>query len=316
MSTLYLGRGAYAGSGVEVTWGTAVTRTRWEYVTGPGLKRTRSRAVVDHMHGPSFGPNVRHQHLVSDRVAGSLAFRAHYGSTFLQRMLEAATGGTPATTGSETPWTHAFTLAAALPALTIEQGSGTGHAEVFSGCRVNRLTLGIGVGELMSVNADIIGKTSGGPVALGSPSLPTVTMPAWMSHHHAGVLSWNSVNYTVKRAEFVIDNKLAEREGLGSLNAVQIDRSALAEVMVRVTLNRLNNNFHTAHFADTESDGSLTFTSGAHSLAFAFHNATIDEYDAPASSVGPIEESVTFRCFSDGTDEGLKFTLINGNETV
>lgn len=317
MSIPYLGYGAYLGSGEESVYGTAVARDRWTRVNSVGIRRARTKQTVDDITsvGSTF-PNVRHVFTASDRVSGSFVFNASYDSTFLQRQLYHAMGAV--NTSGTGPYTHVYTTDLDLPAgQTLEQGAGNSYAEVFEGCKVNRLTLDVEPGRLMTCSVDVIGETSGGPTTQGSPS--QVANPVWINPVHGGQFTFNSVSYTIKRFQLTIDNKLSERDQIGSLETLEPARTARAEYTIQVVLERVSNALHTAYLNDTQADAQIVFQNipAAKSITFDLMNAMIMEYDPPAvSQVGPLEESVTFRGFADSSDGGLQITLVNGNSAA
>lgn len=315
MSLPYQGRGAYIGAGEESTWGTAVALTRYARATNVGIRRNRTLQRVPHLVAASGSANAQHRFTASDRVSGGFGFLAAYNDHFFGMILKHALGGL-ATSGAG-PYAHVFTPEAALPnGLTLKQGMGTGYSETFEGCQINRLTLSVAANGIMACAVDVIGETSGGAAAVGTATYATIGADNWIQARQGGTLTWNSAAYRLKSLEVVIDNRLSERDQIGSLNSLEPVRSDLQMITVRCGLERLNDVLHTAYLASTEADdGTITFTgSGNESLVIDFHNAALVEYDPPAvSSVGPLEESLTFECLSDGTNEGIEITLNNDN---
>lgn len=312
----YLGRGAYLGVAEEVTWGTAVARARWTRVSSVGLKRTVTKQVVPHLHGPSAG-NAGQQHftLTTDRVAGSVSFPVSVDDYVFSTFLKHAFGAV--STSGTGPYTHAITPAESLPVgLTLEEGRGTQHAQVIEGCQITRLTIAgqVGGGPI-TCTADFIGETTGGATTVGSP---TFTTPVWLEPRHTGQLTWNSVAYDFKSFEVIIDNHLEEVEKIQSANAAGIERGQPTEFLVRITRVRTSNALQDAYEARTQAGGSFAITNGTKSITFTLYNAIIDEYSGPdaVSNFGQLEESITFRCFADSTDEAIEVSLVNANSAV
>lgn len=318
MAIPFLGAGLAIGIGEESTWGTAVARARWERATSSGLRRTFVREAVGGLgvNGPSL--NQFHTFTSRNRVGGSLAFFAQYNSYGLSTLLKHAMG-TVGTTGAGDPYMHTYQLRKALPTgLTIEVTTAD-YAEVFEGCKVNRLILTHDVGALPRVEADIIGETSAGPAAAGSPTYVADADYAYIHQQVGGTLSWNSVEYVIRRLVVTIDNKLEARDQIGSLSTLEPVRGAHQEVTFAVDIERTVNTLHTAYLAGTASDATFTFAASAgRSIAYTLQNAEIFDYDPPAniSSVGPLVQRVTFRGFDDGTDEGLGVVLVNKNSAT
>jgi hypothetical protein len=313
MALPYLGFGSYISIGKEVTWGTAVARTRSVRPITCDLERRIINQVVEDLAGNDASAHESLDYQSAEESGGSFSFYADFGCYGLTALLEQAMGAA-ATSGSG-PYTHEFTLDKdLLNGLTIEQGNGLSEAEVFEGGSINRLIIEAEVGRKVRVTAEVIAETSGGPTTITAPTFIT---SAPVLHHQAGTMTWNSVEYTIQRLVLTIDNKLARRQQLGSHLTKQPARTAKSEVTIQVTLERVSNALKTAHQARTASDLEITFTgSGSNSLAIAAHNTKIWEYRGGPSGVGPITEQLTFRSFSDGTDLGLAVTVVNSNSAV
>jgi hypothetical protein len=314
---LYVGAGAAIGFGTESTWGTAVARARWERATGTGLRRVRTREVVQDLSGTGGGSaNYMHMFTSRDRVRGTLAFNGHYHSYGLTTLLKHAMGS--CTDGGAGPYTHTYTLTATMQTgLTIEMIMGSNYSEVFEGCKVNRLTLTHEIGRPMGVEADIIGQTSGGAASAGTAtynSTYTYVLP-----EQGGSFTWNSVAYVVRRCVVSIDNKLVERDQIGSLNSLEPKRGEKPDVLITLDIERDSDALQTAFLADTESaSATITFTSGSYSIAYTGHNSQIVDYDPPASigGIGPLVQRLTLRCLSNGTNEGLGIVVTNANSAT
>ena len=313
---VYLGAGAAVGFGAESTWGTAVARTRWERSVSTGIRRVRSREVVADLAGPGGGSaNYLHTFTSRDRVRGTIGFNGHMNSYGLTMLLKYAMGSV--TDGGAGPYTHTYTLALSLPTgLTIEQISAN-YGEVFEGCKVNRLTLTHEVGRPMMVEADIIGETSGGATSAGTASF--VSTYDYVQGHHGGSFTWNSVAYTIRRMQITIDNKLIERDAIGTLNSLEPKRGEKTDILCSLDIERDSDALQTAYLADTASTtATMTFTSGSNSIAYTLHNSQIFDYDPPASisGIGPLVQRLTLRGLSDGTNGGLGVVVTNANSTA
>ena len=307
----FLGRGAALGFGVEVDWSTPVARTNWMRVVSAGIDRT-----VDKVPRPHLGTlgatsaNRRSHFLASDMVAGDFEIVASYDDSTLL-LLEYGLGAV-ATTGAG-PFVHTFTLADTLPiGLTVEQIFGTGGAEVYAGCMVTNLGISCAVGEVMRLTGSVIGHTSAGRVAAGTPTYSP--LGASVIHHQAGVFTFNGNTYNLKSMDLTVDNKLATRQQLGTLLTSQPNRSDFMEVGVSVTLEYSTESLQAELYADNQGDATITFTGlGNNVAAFTFQDAYITTVSTPVSGTDVIELSVDFICESDGTDEGLSIAITNDN---
>ena len=309
----FLGRGASLGFGIESTWGTAVARTNWMRVVSTGIDRTIDKVPRPHLGTLGATSANRRSHFsASDMVAGDFEIVASYDDSTLL-LLEYGLGGV-ATTGAG-PFVHTFTLTEALPTgLTIEQIFGTGGAEVYDGCMMTNLGISCAVGEVMRLTGSVVGRTSGGRVAAGTPTYSS--NGASVIHHQAGTFGFNGEVYNLKSMDLTVDNRLGTRQQLGSLLTSRPNRSDFMEVGVSVTLEYSNENLQTALYADTQGDATITFTQGGGSnnvAAFNFQNAYITSVSTPVSGTDVIELTVDFICESDGTDEGLSIAITNDN---
>jgi hypothetical protein len=320
---LYLGRESFVGFGEESTWGTAVSRTRWARVLpgGLGIRRDRPKIPVPDL-GTSGATYVPRQFFVErDRVSGTLRGNASYDEQHVAILLKHALG--QVATSGVGPYTHTLSPELALPAgLTIEKGVGPAagsdnYSEVFEGCKVNRLTLDVAFGGLMTWEADIVGETSGGATTRGTPTLGAAA-PVYVAHHHGATLLWNSVAYSVKSARYVIDNKLAERDKVGSLNTLEPQRSGPPEIVGEFTIERVSNALQAGYLAETQSDAVIVFTDpvNSYTMTWTITNALITEYDTGPDGWGPVEDRVKFTGFRDASKEGGTVVIVNANSTA
>ena len=309
----FLGRGAALGFGVEVDWSTPVARTNWMRVVSAGIDRTVEKVPRPHLGTlGATSANRRSHFLSSDMVAGDFEIIASYDDSTLL-LLEYGLGAV-ATTGAG-PFVHTFTLADTLPiGLTIEQIFGTGGAEVYAGCMVTNLGISCAVGEVMRLTGSVVGHTSAGRVAAGTPTYSS--NGASVIHHQAGIFTFNGNTYNLKSMDLTVDNKLATRQQLGTLLTSQPNRSDFMEVGVSVTLEYSTEALQTELYADDQGDATITFTGlGNNVAAFTFQNAYITTVSTPVSGTDVIELSVDFICESDGTDEGLSIAITNDNSS-
>jgi hypothetical protein len=313
MSIPYVGHASNIGLAQEVTYGTAVSpRTRWMRVTEAGLARRILRQPVEDLAADGLAANERYRVQTGEESGGSIGGWVAFNDHCLTFLLKNALGSI-STTGSG-PYTHTAVMRTALPSLTISQNQGGSVGEVFEGCKINRLTLDVEPGRQMRVSAEIIAETAGGPTTTETPTY--VSTPVWLTHDTAGTLSFDGETYRIQRFSVTIDNRLIRRPALGLQYTLEPARSAKSEVTVQVTLERTTNALQEAHNADTEGDLVLAFTSGTNSLTVTGHNAVPFEWSSTPSGVGPITEQVTFRCFGDGTDEGLSVVVVNANSSA
>lgn len=311
-----MGLGTLLSFGEESTAGTPVSTTIGVRIRSVDMQEKRQYDDVTWLVGSGSTRNVNAEILASTEVAGTIELDACYAGGGLGLLLKHALGSV-STTGSG-PYAHAVSLAAALPTpltMAVERGS-SGADDVFAGVMVNRLTLSCNKGETMRVRAELIGMSAAARTTVTPTALTALASTFLVKHTHAGTLSFNSVSYTLKSLEVVIDNKLARVDQLGSANSDQPAITAHQEITIRATLTGTSNTLQAAHRAQTSSDVSITFTDSPRSLAIVGHNATIREYADPIQGVGIIEQTVTFRCLGDDSDNGILVTLTNANSSV
>lgn len=310
------GLGTQLSLGQEVTAGTPVSTTVGVRIRSVDFQEKRQYDTIPWLVGSGGTRNFNAEILASIDVAGTVELDACYAGGGMGFWLKHALG-TVNTTGAG-PYAHAFTLAAALPVpltVAVERGS-SGADDVFAGCMVNRLTLSCAKGETMRARVELIGMTAAARTTVSPTALTALASTYLVKHTHAGVLAFNSVNYTLKSIEIVIDNKLARVDQLGSAASDQPAITAHQEITIRATLTGTSNALQAAHRAETQSDVTITFSDSPRSLAIVGHNAVVVEYADPIQGVGIVEQTVTFRCLGDDSDNGLLITLTNADSSA
>tara|TARA_Y100000401_G_scaffold113544_1_gene114348 strand:+ start:1017 stop:1799 length:783 start_codon:yes stop_codon:yes gene_type:complete len=256
---------------------------------------------------------MRRKHYIqSDGVSGSFSVEGQYTSIglLIKNLL-----GASSTTGSD-PYTHVYTIGGTLPTgLTIENVRGTGTSEIFEGCRLNSGTFAVSSGGVMTCEFDVIGETGAATprATAGTPSFSATDAP--ILHNHAGSLSWRSATYDLVDLSLTLSNALAARQHLGSTVTKRPLRSDFQSVEMSVTVEVEDQLYHD-FISDVEDDCSITFTSGSNSFAIELQNAYLSSASDPVSDANIVRQSLTFVGQSDGTNEGLKITVVNGNSSA
>lgn len=313
MASIYHGRGAAIGFAVETTYGTAKSPiTNWRPLISSSLTRTIEKVPRPTLRVGTLGAMRRKHYIQSDGVSGSFSVEGQYGSIglLIQNLL-----GASSTTGSD-PYTHVYTIGGTLPTgLTIENVRGTGTSEVFEGCRLNSGTFAVSSGGVMTCEFDVIGETGAATprAAAGTPSFSATDAP--ILHNHAGSLSWRSATYDLVDLSLTLNNALAARQHLGSTVTKMPLRSDFQSVEMSVTV-EVEDQLYADFISDVEDDCSITFTSGSNSFAIELQNAYLSSASDPVSDANIVRQSLTFVGQSDGTNEGLKITVVNGNSSA
>jgi hypothetical protein len=220
--------------------------------------------------------------------------------------------GSAATTGTG-PYTHTYTLGTLPAGLTIENVRGTGTSEIFEGCRINSGTLAVSAGGVMTMDLDVIAETSSARGTAATPSYGAGDTP--VLHSHAGQFSFGGASYDLVDMSLAVNNALARRQLLGSAVTKQPKRNDFQSIELSVTI-EVEDALYAAFLADTQSDATITFTSGSLSAGFTIHNAYLTSASDPVSSAGIISQSLSFMGESDGTDEGLAIAIVNANSSA
>ena len=310
----YTGQNTSFGLGKETTWGTAVARTLQARLISHSLRVIREKEPVNHLIDHS-AINFRHFVPLRSRVEGDLEFFPYYTQKAFAALLQFAMHDDFSTSGSG-PYAHDLVLGRDLPStyagLTVETST-RDFSEVFEGCLVNRFVLEQQANQMARCRVSLIGETAGARTTAVNPTLDA--SPAFLAGHQTGLLTFNSVDYTIKSFRFTIDNKLEFRPKLGALTTAEPVRNAIQDCLLEIELDKVSNALQAAYLADTQSDATLTWTSGAASIGFSLHNGLITEYEDSPSSVGPLVERLTLRGFNDGTKFGTSVSITNANST-
>lgn len=311
MAQDYGGRGAFAGFGAESPWGTPVARTNYLRLVSSTLRRVRARGARNALYKGGTAPVVSDHFTESDNVEGTIVVEVEYSSIGL--LIEWILGSVNSV-GAGSPYTHENTLSAEAPfGMTIEIGRGDGTSEVFEGCFAESATFSVAAGGgPMQLSIDVVGETSGGRVALGTPTYPTTDSP--VLPYHAGDLGWNAQTYCPQDFTFTITNGFPRRNCLGSLLTKEPKRGGFIDLSVQSTID-IDDDFYTQHLAETETDLTLNFTGAAisggnYGLNFTFHNAFIATVDDPVDQPGLLSSSVTWTPSSDLTDDGVQIDVV------
>jgi hypothetical protein len=222
--------------------------------------------------------------------------------------------GAVSTTGTN-PYTHVYTFADDVPTgLTIENIRGTGTSEVFEGCRLNTGSFTVSAGGVMTCDFDVIAET-GAATPRGSAGTPTFSATdAPILHSQAGQFTFNGATYDLIDMTLTVNNALAVRQHLGSTVTAKPLRSDFQSVELAITV-EVEDALYAAFISDTESDAHITFTDGTRSFRIDLQNAYLSTVTDPISDANVVRQSITLIGQSDGTDEGLKLTVINGDST-
>jgi len=301
------GRNAYIGLGAEVTPGTAVALTHYLRVSSASIQQKSTRSGVPVLY-QAGGVTHRYELETQRAVAGDTEIPVSF--TGFGVIFKAALGSS-ATTGSGPSYVHTYTPAAALTSYTVSLQKGTGGSETFAGMYANTIEIATEAGSgALTCSIGWMGMTGGGDDSALSFGSSTATK--WVAAHHAATLSFNGQTYALQSATFKLDNKLEEIRTLGSKTATAIARSDFAEATMEIVVyDDSAGSLYDAHLSGDVSDASIEFTNGTESITFHFESATIQDFDMTFDGVDKRAKKVTFKGFSDGTNEAFKITVGN-----
>jgi hypothetical protein len=309
------GFGLTGGWGSEVTWGTEVARTNWLPLNNCNVKRVRTKQIIPHLgYLGQASSNPREFYNDEDRVEGSFEFNAAFDDStlFLLRHLFGTVSS-----GAGPPYTHTFTLASPQPeGLTMEVIPGTSpgfnNSQQFVGCLLSRGTITVRPGSPVVVACDVMGKTSGGLEAAGTPTYNTTRQH--ILQNLAGNITLGGTAVACKQMVIRIDRGLEPLRELSSLNPSRPVESRL-DLSIELLLAWQAAKFHTNFFADTIEDLAVTFTgTSSRAAALTAHNCLVMDTSEGVSSPGQIEQRVTLKPFADsGGDQGLALAITNAN---
>ena len=310
MASIYHGRGAAIGLGLETTWGTAVARTNWRPLISSSLTRTIEKVPRPNLRVGAAGAMRRQHYTQVDSAGGSFSIEATYENIGI--ILEHTLGTSATVTGP--PHVHTYTFADDLPVgLTIENNRGTGTSEVFEGCRISTATLACEAGGILTIDAEVIAQTSTTRAGLASTTFGSGDTP--ILHSHAGTLAFGGSTYDLIDLSLVVNNALSTRMKLGDATTKQPLRADFQSVELSCNV-EVDDALYAAFVNDTEGDAVITFTAGSQSFAITVQNAFLTECTDPVSDANVIKQSLKFMGQSDGTDEGLKIVVTNTTSTA
>lgn len=312
-----VGHGAFVGFGEESSYGTEAARANWMRVNSISIKRERMKQILPDLG--SYGQassNPREFFVERDDVVGGFGVVMSYDDSTLL-LLKHLLGAVA--TGSGPPYTHTFTLASPGPTgLTIEAAPGNtpgfNHAQQFVGCRLSSGVITIVPGKPLTMDLTVMGRTSGGLEAIGSP---TLTAPSRIYQHQAGAITLGATTVALKQMVIRIDRGLARLPEVGSLHTSAPTEERLS-IEIELKAAWQANKFHTNWFADTQEDLAVTFTGpSSKSMVITAHNCLVMDTSEPVSGPGVIEQTIKLKPFAEsGGDQGLAIAMTNANSSA
>lgn len=309
------GFGATAGFGEESTWGTEVSRTNWLALASQSLAR-----AVEYTPSSRLGAlgqassNFRYNFLARDTVAGAFSWPMAYDDSTILLMKHLL--GANATSGAG-PYVHTITLASPVPTgLTIEMIPGTfsfDAAQQFTGCKFTSGSISWAVGQEVMAEVQVIGRTSAGLEAAGTPTYSS-NGELILQHQKSAGFTLGGTSVAIKAMTINVDRGLQPNPELGSQYISEPVEDRL-NVTIDLTMAWQQADWHTKFYAGTQGAFTGTFTSGSKSLAITAHNCIIETLTEPVSGPGMVEQRARLRAYAGASDQGLALVFTNGNSS-
>jgi hypothetical protein len=308
---LGFGYGSWVGFGVESTWGTAVTRTKFYEFDSESMQFDMGYIDKPSVRGVSAFRVVKKK----KDVSGAIDFAVPYSN---MELLFKHALGTNNTTGAG-PYTHAITLAQALPVgLSLEVNRdaanvGAGSSWLYEGCQIDAMTLSHEPEGFLMASCEFVGEDS---------SNVTVSTPTFGTFDG---ISWDELAVTVDGSpvqiasyELKLNNNLAkDRFRLGSRTRKGFGRAGQREVTGTIKLEYDAKAASDYFRVNSESPVAVvfTYTSGSKTLTITIL-AYFTGKDPNVDSAGPIPLELNFksRALTEGSE--LAITFVNSVTTV
>lgn len=230
------GTEAWVGFGVETTYGTAVARSKFSELLSESLNFDPGvRVAKPALRGVSQNRRVRGK----AKVDGGIEFQMQ--SDGLEVLLKHALGAVNTTGPVSSRYTHAFTLAKALPVgLTVEVNRdaaaiGGDSGDIFAGCQISKLTFKQSAEDFLQLSVELLGQSG----AFDTPSTPS--FPSFFG------FDWEGFTFSIDDGggydvtdimdlELSLDNGLAaDRYKLGQLTRKGLGRGGRRKITGKIT---------------------------------------------------------------------------------
>ena len=316
------GLAAQLGIGVESTWGTAVTPTRFYEFTDESLSLSIERIESEGLRAGNRVMRSDRYAVGQKAVEGSVSMDMTAENSAL--LFEHALGDVQTANTSGSVYTHTCTLADPYAkGLTLEVGrpgnDGTVRAFTYNGCKISSFTLSNSVNELLTGEFNFVGKDES-TGSITSASYPTSQE---LLSFAGATISVAGSSYECKEASVEVDLGLdAERYILGSqtINApvaaamTEITGSVTAEFKDLTAYNRFVNN--TVAALTLKWEGSAI--SGTYKRGITVTLPAV-RFDGNTPNVGGpeiLEQELTYKALYNGTDAPITVTVVNTDSTA
>lgn len=301
------------GTGVEVTYGTPVTPTRWYGLVSETLGRRQNVLQGQSIYaGSRNARRSEHRGLTHRWAEGDITLEVMdkgYG-----RWFEHILGGTPAITGAG-PYEHVYEMGSLTgKALTIQKGlrdqaGATREKFTFHGCKVTRAEFGVAVGEILRMVLGIDAEDVDDTTALAAHSY---TSGAQVFTFAGGTVSLESVSVgKVMSASVALDNALKTDSfflGTGGLKG-EPEPNDFPSITGSLSMEfDQNDTVYDLYAADTGVQFDLEFTAGTSSLLITVPDIHFTGDTPQVGGPGVVTLTAPFEGAYDGTNKSMKIT--------
>lgn len=316
------GYNAYAGIGVETTYGTAVAGSKWFEIVSENLKGTRKRKPAKTLGTLS----LRRTHRERMNVAGDIVLPFQWNG--VERLIAEAFGASAVTTTGANPYTHTYALKAATPTgLTVlvnRDAAGIGGSTMFQydGCHVSKLSLSQDIDEPLMITASMIGSEVAS-VALQAATFPTFDPIDYgqmtiANYDHGG----SPVGFKLLKFSLEIDNKHESKFYLTDHRAQGVHRVDHRGIMFESEIEFETIDLYNAFINASEQDYRFKWMKDplvdtVNTFQIDIPKAFLDEGEPETSGPGPYRLSLKGTCEMNAADnDELVLVIKNTSSSI
>ncbi len=316
------GYNAYAGVGVESTYGTAVAGSKWFQIKTESMKGSRKRLPNKVLGTLSMGRTTR----ARASVGGSLSMPMHWNG--FERIIADAFGASSVTTSGVNPYTHTAALKAAMPTgltLLVNRDAaniGAGSMWQYVGCHIAKLKLSQKVDEELMLDAEFVGSN------FSNVNIQAATYPTWDPIDY-GMMTIASMDpngsptaFKIMSFDLEIDNKLEPQMYLTDFKSAGVHRSDQRQIIFNCEIEFESLAVFDAFEAATEHDYQFKWMKDplvdtVNTLNLAIPKAFLDEAEPEVGGPGPIRLTLKGNCeFSAADNDELVLVLKNTSSSI
>lgn len=316
------GYAAYAGIGVESTYGTAVAGSKWFQILSESIKASRKLTPNKSLGFLSMGRTTRARAI----VAGGLSMVMHWNG--FERIIADAMGASSITTTGANPYTHTGALKAAMPTgLTVlvnrdAANVGTGSMRQLVGCHISKLKFSQKLDEPLIIEPEFVGSN------FSNVNIQAPTYPTWDVIDYGHLLTANMddngtpYGFKLVSLDLEIDNKLEPKMYLTDFKSGGVHRVDQRQVTFSSEIEFDSLSALAAFDAATEHDYKFEWRKDAavstvNVLTMTIPKAFLDEAEPQVGGPGPIRLTLKGNAeFSAADNDELSIVLKNTSSSI